>query len=137
MCHAEEQSPESLLLVLGIRTAYKGDLQSSAAELVYGEPPRVPGEVLVPAKPKVEAPTFIEQLRHRMDQGRPTPAARRASPSTYIHKDLRDSARVFLRLGAVRHALEPPYSDPDKVIARTDKTQLSWAAGRSLYQGTE
>jgi hypothetical protein len=39
--------------------AYK-DLQSSAAELVYGEPLRIPGELLVPAAPKVEASIFIQ-----------------------------------------------------------------------------
>jgi hypothetical protein len=52
MCHADEQWTEALPLVLhGIRTAYQEDLQSSAAELVYGEPLRIPGELLVPAAP--------------------------------------------------------------------------------------
>jgi len=50
MCHAEEKWTEALpVVLLGIRTAYKEDLQSSAAELVYGEPLKVPGELLVPA----------------------------------------------------------------------------------------
>jgi hypothetical protein len=31
-------------VLLGIRTAFKEDLQSLAAELVYGEPLRLPGE---------------------------------------------------------------------------------------------
>ena len=39
------------LVLLGIRTPYKEYLQSTAAELVYGEPLRVPGELLVPAAP--------------------------------------------------------------------------------------
>ena len=39
MCHADQQSTEALpLVLLGIHTAYKKDLQSTAAELVYGEP---------------------------------------------------------------------------------------------------
>ena len=39
MCHADEQWTEALpLVLLGIRTAYKEDLQSSTAELVYSEP---------------------------------------------------------------------------------------------------
>jgi len=90
MCHAEKQWTESLpLVLLGIRTAYKEDLQSSAAQLVYGELLRVPGEVLVPATPKVEASTFIQQFRCIMDQGRPTLAAHHASLATFIHKDPR------------------------------------------------
>ena len=89
MCHADEQWTAALpLVLLGTRTAYKEDLQSFAAELGYGEPLRVPGELLVPAAPKVEASTLIQQLRRHMDQLRPTPAARHASPVTFIHKYL-------------------------------------------------
>jgi hypothetical protein len=45
MCHVEEKRTDTLpLVLLGIRTTYKEDLQSSAAELVYGELLRVPGE---------------------------------------------------------------------------------------------
>jgi len=43
MCQAEEKWTEALpLVLLGISNTYKEDLQSSAAELVYGEPLRVP-----------------------------------------------------------------------------------------------
>ena len=131
MCHADEQGTAALpLVLLGIRTTYKEDLQSSAADLVYGESLRVPGELLVPAIPKVEASTFIQQLRRHMDQLRPTPAARHASPATFIHKDLRDSTHVILRQEATRRALEPPYSCPHKVIARTDRTLTIVVRGR-------
>jgi hypothetical protein len=59
-CQADEKWNEALPLVfLGIRTTYKEDLQSSAAELVYGEFPRVPGEFLTTAAPMVKASTFI------------------------------------------------------------------------------
>jgi transposase InsO family protein len=38
MCHADQQSTEALpLVLLGIRTSFKEDMQSSVAELVYGE----------------------------------------------------------------------------------------------------
>ena len=122
MCHAEEKWTEVLpLVLLGIRTAYREDLQSPTAELVYGKPLQVPGELLVPAAPRFEASTFIQQLRHHMAQLRPTPAARHASPATFIHKDLRDSTHVFLWQDSIRQALEPPYSGPQKVIARNDK----------------
>jgi len=108
MCYADERWTAALpLVLLGIRTAYKEDLQLSAAEIVCGEP-LVPGELLVPAALKVEASTFIQQLRRHMDPLRPTPAARHASPATFIHNDLRDSTHVFLRQDATRRALEPP-----------------------------
>ena len=138
MCHADEQWTTALpLVLLGIRTAYMEVLQSSAVELVYGKSLRVPGEVLVPAAPKVKASTFIQQLRRHMDQLRPTPAARHVSPTTFIHKDLRDSTHVFLRQDATRRALEPPYSGPHKVMARTDKTLAIVMRGRRVNVSTD
>ena len=123
MCHADEKWTEALpLVLLGIRTAYKQDLETSAAELVYGEPLRVPGELLAPTTPEVEPVAFIKQLRHNMSQLRPIPAARHTSPATFIHKDLKDASHVFLRQDAIRRALEPPYRSPHKVLARTEKT---------------
>ena len=90
------------------------------------------GELLIPAAPKVEASAFIQQLRHHMDQLRPTPAARHASPASFIHKNLWDTTHVFLRQDAIRRALEPPYSGPHKVIARTDKTFTIVVCGRQV-----
>jgi hypothetical protein len=54
ICHADEKWTEALpLILLGIRTAYKEDWETSAAELVYGEPLRVPGELLATTTPDV------------------------------------------------------------------------------------
>ena len=61
------------IVLLGIRTVYKEDLQSSAAELVYGEPLRIPGELLVPTAPNMEPTIFIQELRRQMGQLRPIP----------------------------------------------------------------
>lgn len=49
VCHATNNWVESLpLVLLGIRNAYKEDLQSTPAELVYGETLRLPGELFHP-----------------------------------------------------------------------------------------
>jgi hypothetical protein len=97
MCHADKKWTEALpLVLLSICTTYKEDLQSSAAELVYGKPLRVPSELLVSPALKVEATIFIQQLRHHTDQLRPTPAAHHTSPATFTHKDLWDTTHVFL-----------------------------------------
>jgi hypothetical protein len=123
MCHADQQWTEGLLLVLlGIRTSYKTDLQVSVAELVYGEPLRIPGELLTPTADPVEPAHLITQLRQHMARLRPVPAARHASPATFVHKDLRNCTRL-LRQDATRRALEPPYSGPYQVLSRREKTQ--------------
>jgi cleavage and polyadenylation specificity factor subunit 1 len=46
MCHTDQHWTEVLPMVLGVRTALKTGLQASVAELVYGEPLRIPGELL-------------------------------------------------------------------------------------------
>ena len=123
MCHSTEQWTESLpLVLLGLRPAYKEDLHSSAAEMVYGEPLRIPGEILVPVTQQTDPSTFIQQLRSNMTRLRPTPASRHAVPGTFIHKDLVTSTHVFLRHDGIRRSLQPPYSGPYLVISRTDKT---------------
>lgn len=45
VCHASQNWTETLpLVLLGMRSAYKEDLQTSSAELLYGENLRLPGE---------------------------------------------------------------------------------------------
>jgi hypothetical protein len=122
MCRADEQWTEALPLVLGIRTAYKEDLETSVAELVYGESLRVPGTFLATTTTTVEPGHFIKQIRRHISQLHPVPAVRHSSPATFIHRDLKDATHVFLRKDTIRLALDPPHSGPHKVIARKEKT---------------
>jgi hypothetical protein len=115
-----------------VHTTFKEDLQASVAELVYGEPLRIPGELLTPSTDNMEPSELIQQLRRFMDQLRPAPAARHASPTAFVHKDLMDSTHVFLRQDALRRALEPTYSGPYKVLGRTDKTFKIAMHGKSI-----
>jgi hypothetical protein len=98
------------LVLLGIRTAFKDDLQASASELVYGEPLRIPGELLAPTADPVDPAHFITELRQQMARIRPIPANRHASPATFVHSDLEKCTHVFVRQDAARRALEPPKS---------------------------
>jgi cleavage and polyadenylation specificity factor subunit 1 len=67
MCNADQQWTEALpLVLLGIRTSFKADLQASIAEFVYGEPLRIPGELLTPTADPVEPAHLITQLRRHM-----------------------------------------------------------------------
>jgi cleavage and polyadenylation specificity factor subunit 1 len=98
MCHADQQWTEAVpLVLLGIRTSFKADLQASVSELVYGELLRIPGELLTPTADPVEPAHLIRQLRRHMARLRPVPAARHASPATFVHKGLQNCTHVFLR----------------------------------------
>ena len=111
ICHAGDQWTETVrLILLGIRSAYKEDLIASATELVYGERLRIPGEFLMPTTRKGDPQPFTQRLYRRINDLRPTPAARLSTQASFIHKDLKDSTHGFLHQDTARRALQPPYS---------------------------
>jgi hypothetical protein len=123
MCHADQRWTDTLpVVLLGSRTVFKEDLRASVAELVHGGPLRVPGELQTPTTRTVEPSHLISRLRRHMQRPSPVPAARHASPATFVHKDLQDSTHVFLRQDATRRALDPP-PPPFQRPARSPFTQ--------------
>jgi hypothetical protein len=115
MSHADQEWTEALpLILLGIRAAFKEDLHASVAELVYGEPLRIPGELLTPSANAVDPALLITEVRQRMARLRPVPAARHASPATFVHSHLEKCTHVFLRQDATRRALAPHTASPTK-----------------------
>jgi hypothetical protein len=131
MCHVDEKWTEALpIVLLGIRAAFKEDLQASVAELVQGEPLRIPGEMLCPTTDIMEPQQIIHQLRLKMEQLRKVPATRHASPSMFVHKELKESTQVFLRQDAARRALDATSSGTHKFISRTDKTLQLYLRGK-------
>lgn len=124
MCHADVNWVDNLpLILLGIRSAFKDDLQASPAELVYGEPLRLPGEFFQPSPPdSTDLTDFTTRLRHFVAKLRAAPASRHSKNKIFYHKDLDVSTHVFLRDDSVRAALQPPYTGPHEVLERGDKT---------------
>jgi cleavage and polyadenylation specificity factor subunit 1 len=123
MCRADQQWTEALpLVLLGIRISFKVDLQASVFVLVYGEPLRIPGELLTPTAERVEPAHLITQLRRHMARLRPGPASHHASSATFAHKDLHNYTHVFLRQDARRRDLEPPYNGSYQALSRREKT---------------
>jgi len=94
--------------LLGIRNAFKPDIQAIAAEMVCGEPLRLPGEFLVPsdAAPAVLEPAeFVAQLLLTMANLRPTQASHHGRQSTFIFKDLASCSHAWVRDDTVRPPL--------------------------------
>ena len=84
MCRTQERWTEALpLVLLGMRTAFKEDLQASVSELLYGEPLRIPGELLAAPPTNGDPSELITQFRRHFEQLRPVPAARHAFPAVY------------------------------------------------------
>lgn len=126
-CHATTQWTEVLpLVLLGIRSAWKEDLQSSAAELVFGEPLRLPGQFFSSSSPSSDSvitiPDFTTRLREHMSKLTPQPTSRHSNRPFYVPRDLNTTTHVFLREGPLHRPLQPAYLGPYKVLRRGTKT---------------
>lgn len=108
-------------VLLGLRAAVRDDNSSSAAEMTYGQPLRLPGELLGPTARPEDNNDFLEKLRGYMRTLRPAPH-RQSSAQTFVPKDMKTCSHVFLRDDMVQKPLTPPYTGPHLVLERGDKT---------------
>lgn len=132
-CHEEQQWTRILpTVLLGIRAAWKEDIQASAAELVYGAPVRLPGEFLVPRTNTntTSSTDFIKELRQQFESLRPTSGSRHGEHKTFVFKELATSKQVYVRHDAIRGPLQMPYDGPYRVLRRGSKTFLLNINGR-------
>ncbi|KAA0713506.1 hypothetical protein E1301_Tti022704 [Triplophysa tibetana] len=108
-------------VMLGIRTAPKEDLQSSSAELGYGQPLRVPGDFV----PSITVPWSATLQRSALlDNARlfaPVPTSRHSLPQSHIPAGLQTADYVFIRHDAHKGPLHPPYEGPFRVLETGDK----------------
>lgn len=123
-CHASSSWTEILpLVLLGIRSAIKNDLQASPAELVYGEPLTLPGEFFDPSAPDTtDLSDFTARLNTFANNLKPVAASRHNSSKIFIFKELANAEHVFLRDDTSRPPLRPVYTGPHKVLERGTKT---------------
>jgi cleavage and polyadenylation specificity factor subunit 1 len=97
MCHRLmpwiELSPS---VELGLRTCLKEDMKASAAELLYGTPLRIRGELFLnenkPADPQIFEEKFCEHMREPL----PTPAAHHIKPNIFILQDLCTCSHILI-----------------------------------------
>ena len=111
------------LILLGLRSAFKEDLQCTTSELVYGTTLRLPGEFFDTTSTSnlPDQHIYVSCLRNTMQHIRPVPTSHHATRSTHVSKDLSTCTHVFIRHNAIRKSLQPPYDGPFKVIKRADK----------------
>ncbi|KAJ8409954.1 hypothetical protein AAFF_G00209950 [Aldrovandia affinis] len=116
--------------MLGLRTAPKEDLQSSSAELVYGQPLRVPGEFM----PNTTDPwSAAAQRASLLDSARvfaPVPTTQHGVPTSQVPPGLRSAGYVFIRHDAHRGPLQPPYDGPFRVLEHGPKNLVVDIGGR-------
>lgn len=122
-CHQSTNWTETLPVVLmGLRAAWKEDIQSTAAEMVFGEPIRLPGQFLHEQAESSHTDDYIGRLREAVKNLQPR-VKRHGQTSTFIFKDMDTTPQVFVRHDLpTGGALRPPYDGPFEVLNRSDKT---------------
>ena len=117
-------------VMLGLRSAPKDDLQASSAELVYGQPLRVPGEFLPDATAPWSAAFHRAASRDIADAFIPVPTSRHGLPRSYVPRDLPSAKYVFIRHDGHRTPLRPPYDGPFRVLEGGPKNFVVDMGGR-------
>ena len=117
-------------VLLGLRTAPKEDLQTFAAEMVYGAPLLVPGDFVCPSDDPVAAAELLRKLRDEIAKLRPTPASRHGTAVSHVPNNIINADYVFIRYDAHRGPLHRIYDGPYRVIEHTDKTFVLDIGGR-------
>ena len=109
------------VVLLGMRAAVKQDMNCSVAEMVYGEQLRLPGEFFTNSAGSWNTdPSFVVDLRQRMQQVRPVPPVWHGEESrrSFVHTELPTATHVFVRVDAHKSPLQAPYKGPFKVLER-------------------
>lgn len=123
-------SDELPIILLGLRSVVKEDLGCSSAELLYGQPLVLPGEMFVSSPTTVSPDTYVTQLREYLRQLRPT-ETRTNNNTSYVPANLHDSKFVFVRIDRLRKSLEQPYEGPYRVIRHLRKQLVIEKNGKS------
>ena len=118
-------------VLLGMRTSVREDSQCSAADLLYGSPVRLPGDMLAPSGPSPSASDFALRLRAVMSEACPMPVSYHGTQPSRVDPGLAAASHVFLRVDAVRRPLVPPYLGPFRVLQRGSKTFNILQGGKS------
>ncbi|KAK3712545.1 hypothetical protein RRG08_002874 [Elysia crispata] len=117
-------------VLLGLRTTPKEDLGYSSAELVYGEPLTIPGE-LVPPKSAKSMDDLLLNFRLNIPLYAPLAASHHTSARTYLSPSLLAAKHVYVRRDGTKGPLQRPYSGPYAVLTPGDKTFLIDIGGRA------
>lgn len=116
-----EWSKDLPIIMLGLRSIFKEDVQATPAELVYGKTLRLPSEFFTTLKENSNETEFVQRFRHTMQQLRPVPTSNHSSTKPFLQTDLSNCSHVFVRNDTVLAPLQQPYDGPYKVIKRYEK----------------
>ncbi|GFW01058.1 transposon Tf2-9 polyprotein [Trichonephila clavipes] len=110
------------IVLLGMRSALKDDINATCAQLVYGTTLRLPSDLVTSDSINQTAnSTYVTSLIQTMRSLNPVSTAQHGTQNIYINPSLKTCSHIFLRSDKVNPKLTPPYTGPHLVISRNDK----------------
>ena len=104
-----------------MRTTPRADIGASTAELVFGAPLIVPGDLITSKEFEPASGNLLQRIR-QITAGRvPIPTSAHAKPPTHTPKDLETCEHVFVRVDKVVTPLASKYTGPYKVLERSER----------------
>lgn len=91
-CHSADNNWVDVLpiVLLGLRTAVKEDLGASVAEMLYGQPIRLPSDLLDTSESTpADEQSFLRDLRQHFENVKPTQTSQHGKHAVFVPKDLR------------------------------------------------
>ena len=109
------------MVMLGIRTAIKEDLGASSADIVYGEPIRIPGGFFPEIDSKLPD-NYIEDLQEGMAKKKYiSPDWHGQCNTGHELSSLKTCTHVFVLESGLKKPLQRPYKGPYEILQRGDK----------------
>lgn len=122
-CRKTDSWPDELPIVLmGLRSTFKPELEACPAEMLYGTTIKLPGDFFEQANTEEMTTDFAKNLCNIMNDLRPVAASHHSNDKYFVQTELAQCTHVFLRDDAVRKPLKTPFDGPYRVIKRDDKT---------------
>ncbi|XP_057334371.1 uncharacterized protein LOC130673399 [Microplitis mediator] len=121
LCHDDTWYDALPVVLLGLRAAWKEDIQATPAELVYGEPIRLLGELLVPSKKHANAESVLRDLKSFFNNLASAETSRHGERSVFCFRDLNTCFHVLVRVGQIGPSFSAPYEGLYEVVARHNK----------------
>ena len=110
------------MVLLGIRTAWRVELDASPAELTFGTALHLPGEFVESSGKNFVDSDFLSNLQKQMNNLTPIQTTNHATRRQERVPTSLDSAKfVFVRRDARAPPLTRPYTGPFRVITRHEK----------------
>ena len=123
-------------VLLGLRTSFQTDLNSTSAELVFGSNPTVPGDMVgEPGPPTTskQLQSLLESLRQQAAQPA-TQTSNHGSPSVHTPHNLHNVTHVRIKRHKT-HPLQHTYEGPFKIVEHLGKSCIKIHVG-SYADGT-